>query len=852
MARREIDAFWDRKTRNNLNENFKELYDKDDNIQQQVNDLVLESGGDSNLEVVQARGGHRVLNDRLNSIDSQLAQKADKVYVDKNKRDKSVPIGLNDVGSDLLNAIQGDTNIEIQSIPRDGSVDPLKTDFIERSKNIFNKKDIVQGYVLSRLDGSASPSSSGNSHSGYIRVEPSTTYTKNWSSPDQHCYYDETKQFIIGGDGKVFTTPENCYFIRVNFPGSTGDGLQIEQGGTETEYMDYHLRLKDAKYEIGNDELLGESVSPDKTDFIERSKNLFNKNDVVMGRVVSSSNGRSNPTSGFNSHSNFIEVKPNTTYTRNFNVPAQVAFYEEPKEEKFITGINQSGPFTTPDNCKHIRFNFPNSFLDLVQLEEGDESTPFAPYGDKLKREYDDDVLMVAYEINDETSKLIRGDGITSLEELDKKYPFNSIKLCNVKTTKWGATRITYENEEDFTRDGSNGEVMVEFPKVYFKRYRKGNYEFLEMSGKPKEGFWLDPAFIEDGKELDVIYMSAYDGAVENGRLRSRSGVMATGGYSITEFRDFAKANGRGFGLYDYRTLALLQRLFMIYFADRNSQSALGSGLVAFSWQSHSETLARVTASQTNTIRINHTYTHYKNRGFAVGQLVSIVPSGEYFVVNPRTILSIDEVDDTYTDITFDGEPVDLTAGVSRIYSIPQKSGHTDGIKHHTGVSNVFDGRDGHEAIKFLHVENLWGNIWPFIDGFVVSDLIPYFGENMSDYTSDIDTVKDKYVPLSYKLPLQDTNNQDEAEETFAYVKSLVYEKQHPAYMPPHLLGGGSGPETMFSDPFYSHETGDYVALHGGGIDHMFRAGLFTLRIWYDFHQSNNLLWGSRIQYKPI
>ena len=76
MARREIDAFWDRKMRNNLNENFKELYDKDDNIQQQVNDLVLESGGDSNLEVVQARGGYRVLNDRLDAVDSQLAQKA--------------------------------------------------------------------------------------------------------------------------------------------------------------------------------------------------------------------------------------------------------------------------------------------------------------------------------------------------------------------------------------------------------------------------------------------------------------------------------------------------------------------------------------------------------------------------------------------------------------------------------------------------------------------------------------------------------------------------------------------------------------------------------------------------------
>lgn len=38
------------------------------NIQQQINNLVLESGGDSNLEVVQARGEFNTLNDRLNDI----------------------------------------------------------------------------------------------------------------------------------------------------------------------------------------------------------------------------------------------------------------------------------------------------------------------------------------------------------------------------------------------------------------------------------------------------------------------------------------------------------------------------------------------------------------------------------------------------------------------------------------------------------------------------------------------------------------------------------------------------------------------------------------------------------------
>ena len=43
-----------------------------DNLQVQINNLVLESGGDSNLEVVQARGEEAVLNDRLNTFDTRL------------------------------------------------------------------------------------------------------------------------------------------------------------------------------------------------------------------------------------------------------------------------------------------------------------------------------------------------------------------------------------------------------------------------------------------------------------------------------------------------------------------------------------------------------------------------------------------------------------------------------------------------------------------------------------------------------------------------------------------------------------------------------------------------------------
>ena len=58
---------------NKLNHNFDYLSESHRRIQTQINDLVLDAG-ESNQEVVQARGGHLVLNDRLNSIDSKLAQ----------------------------------------------------------------------------------------------------------------------------------------------------------------------------------------------------------------------------------------------------------------------------------------------------------------------------------------------------------------------------------------------------------------------------------------------------------------------------------------------------------------------------------------------------------------------------------------------------------------------------------------------------------------------------------------------------------------------------------------------------------------------------------------------------------
>lgn len=71
MARKEIHNALDIQNKNNHNNNFEELY----RLKEIINDLVLDSG-ESNAEVVQARGGKKVLADRLDVIEDAINEVA--------------------------------------------------------------------------------------------------------------------------------------------------------------------------------------------------------------------------------------------------------------------------------------------------------------------------------------------------------------------------------------------------------------------------------------------------------------------------------------------------------------------------------------------------------------------------------------------------------------------------------------------------------------------------------------------------------------------------------------------------------------------------------------------------------
>ena len=160
--------------------------------------------------------------------------------------------------------------------------------------------------------------------------------------------------------------------------------------------------------------------------------------------------------------------------------------------------------------------------------------------------------------------------------DFDQIYPWSEIKRCNVKKES-ERTIITYDDNPSFTIDGSNGDVFVRIPKFYVEKYVKDGYEYRIISGK---GDKPHPAFIENGRELDAVYVSAFEGYMgKDSLLRSIANVIPTSNITAQQFLDAAQKRGPQYTLYDMRTVDMLFTLIAVEFGCRNTGVIFGHGI---------------------------------------------------------------------------------------------------------------------------------------------------------------------------------------------------------------------------------------------------------------------------------
>jgi hypothetical protein len=171
-------------------------------------------------------------------------------------------------------------------------------------------------------------------------------------------------------------------------------------------------------------------------------------------------------------------------------------------------------------------------------------------------------------------------EGKTAGADFNDFAPWSGMKLCNVADD---GTITAYIGDGGFKRDGTNGQVMVELPKFYYKHTcDNGVHEFWVADG-PAAGFKLHPAFIRAGVEKEYIYMGAYKAGeiVDDGKtkLTSVSGAIPAVSRNINTFRTQAQNRGTGWEIVDALTRNAVALLYLVEYADTNSQATIGQGI---------------------------------------------------------------------------------------------------------------------------------------------------------------------------------------------------------------------------------------------------------------------------------
>ena len=402
----------------------------------------------------------------------------------------------------------------------------------------------------------------------------------------------------------------------------------------------------------------------------------------------------------------------------------------------------------------------------------------------------DDDIVGVEVDYANRTfTRLAGAVGKTPGADFDSILAFGGRRRCNLADD---GTVNAYFGDAGYIEDGSNGQVMVEQPKFYYKvvplkldrvtngkgfHLRKARYY---VSDTKLEGFKVHPAFIQDGVERPFIYLSAYEASVfdtsaeeylladeqivnftagSGDKLASIAYAKPTSGATQSGatrngFRKLAANRGEGWSQAYAATVSATQLLLIIEYGTMNSQTAIGKGIVD-------------------------------------------KPSGDEGV--------------NYAEVT--GATTNL--------------GNTSGM---------VEGINGLVSVTYRGEENFWGNIWAWVDGLNIY--------NQSDlYVADHDFVDD-----SSAEPYKDAGIT--LAKTSGYISAFGYNEEFDwLFFPSETLGNSALP---VGDNFYQTTTLNAwrVARLGGSWINSWNAGAFYWVV--DAYSSYRYRYiGGRLVYVP-
>jgi|GEM_PF-1134540 len=326
-------------------------------------------------------------------------------------------------------------------------------------------------------------------------------------------------------------------------------------------------------------------------------------------------------------------------------------------------------------------------------------------------------------------------------------------------------------NQYNAILNGDDGQVVVEIPKFYIKHDLASTTHSWYVSLYHLPGFEIHPAFLKDGQVVDYRYIGAFEAiGYDNGTSAyvNSTGVAATNwaggaintaadklgsvaGYipmtdeTRAEFRSVARNVGTGWEQMDAFLYGAVQILYLVEYADFNSQACIGTGNTSYdAW----------------------------NFGNCVGYTGFSLPDG-----------NATNASNTAEDAL-------------------------------AGASDDNDGIAIREYMSYRGIENIFGSVWDFVDGWNVNDYKSYVSY-LDNYADDTST---DYV---YQGTMTSTSG--------AYVTNIL---DYDFMILPSAASGGSA--TTYICDYYYIASGWRVVLAGGYAAGGAPAGVFCVSSAYD------------------
>lgn len=375
---------------------------------------------------------------------------------------------------------------------------------------------------------------------------------------------------------------------------------------------------------------------------------------------------------------------------------------------------------------------------------------------------------------------LVAGIGVGSAEainDFDNIYPWSEIRRCTLADD---GTVTAYKGDANYTEDGSIGQVMVEIPKFYIKKFYDENADkyYTYICKEKLDGYRLPKAFENrEGGEIDKIYVAAYFSKTDE-----TAAVSKAGGYER-----FLEENYISTGLLHKRAANwhcmdaplvydVLQPLFIVEFATLNSESVFkgfydDNSYLEFSIASSSF------ADSSNTLAVTISADEYVDKLIYTGLEVSIQISGNdtdyslegkdevyenyndtgqtaYFAIRRVTNCTAETVTDENGDkakltITFDGSPIMIDE--KSVFTINMyQPGVTNNVIASSGICG--DGADGFVPFVWRGMENPFSFYFDtVVYGVLTKSAAYYINTDIAAYGTS-SSVND-YTKLSYGIP---------------------------------------------------------------------------------------------------